>query len=70
MASKTTWYCDRCHKEFKRSGFSHSVMIPKRIHFLFYDGFKCFSNLEYDLCEDCRDDFIKFIGGRKLEDDK
>ena len=68
MAKKTTWYCDRCGKEFKRNGFSHTVKIPRQISLLFYDGLRCISELEYDLCENCITDFMKFMGGRKLED--
>ena len=69
MARKTTWYCDRCHKEFLRKGITHSVMIPKQISMICYDGIRCFTDIEYDLCNDCTEDFMKFIGGRKLADD-
>ena len=70
MARKTSWYCDRCGKEFKRIGFTYSMMIPKQINLLHYNGLRCFSDREYDLCDDCFADLLKFIGGRKLEDGK
>ena len=70
MARKTIWYCDRCKKEFKRDGFTHSVEIPRQISFLFYDGLRCFATNEYELCNDCSKEFLFFLGGRKLEDGK
>ena len=69
MARKTTWYCDRCGKEFKREGFTDSVMVPRQLSKLFYDGLRCFLNHEYELCHDCSRDFMKFIGGRGLQND-
>lgn len=70
MAKKTHWYCDRCRKEFKRNGFTHSVMIPKQISLLFYDDLRCFTSREFDLCNECIKEFLMFLGGRKIEDGK
>ena len=70
MAKKTTWYCDRCRKEFKRDGITHTVKGPRPVTMFLYSALRCYTQLEYDLCDECANDFIKFIGGRKLEDDK
>lgn len=70
MAKKTTWYCDRCGKEFNREGFTHTVKGPKKVTMLFYNALRCFSEFEYDLCNECADEFVKFVRGGKLEDGK
>jgi hypothetical protein len=70
MARQTSWFCDRCGKEFRRSGITKTVKVPRQISRLLYDGIRCFSEREYDLCEECFNDFQKYICGRKIEDGK
>jgi hypothetical protein len=70
MAKRTTWHCDRCGKEFNRKGITGNVKVPRKISRLLYDGIRCFSEQEYDLCRECFGDFIRYICGRKVEDGK
>ncbi len=70
MAKKTTWHCDRCGKQFERKLITNSVKVPAQISLLFYDGLRCFTTREYDLCADCIKEFCLFVGGRKLDDGK
>ena len=67
MAKKTRWYCDRCGKEFGRSGFTNRVKIPKQIRLLSYDGIRCFWDKEYDLCDDCFKEFLEYLDRRKKD---
>lgn len=70
MSKETVYTCDRCGTQFTEVCYDHESRIAMKVSY-HWDSESTGHHLkenEYDLCDQCSNEFAKFIGNGEYRD--